>query len=65
MDQDSFIHSFSFFSLFGLFLQSAELNRLAFYFDPDTDPWPMEKWEELLPKEWNKVIKPIDNQHKY
>jgi vacuolar protein sorting-associated protein 13A/C len=38
--------------------KSAELNRLAFYFDPDTDPWPMEKWEELLPKEWNKVFMP-------
>lgn len=38
-------------------LQSGELNRLSFYFDSDTKSWPMEKpWEELLPKEWSKVL---------
>jgi hypothetical protein len=37
-------------------VQSGELNRLSFYFDTDTKPWPMEKsWEELVPKDWNKV----------
>jgi len=39
--------------------KSGELNRLSFYFDTDTKPWPMEKsWEELVPKDWNKVFLP-------
>ncbi|BBN04917.1 vacuolar protein sorting-associated protein 13A/C [Marchantia polymorpha subsp. ruderalis] len=37
--------------------KSGELQRLSFYFDPDTEPWkPEKKWEDLLPKEWAKIF---------
>ncbi len=39
-----------------LILQSGELNRLSFYFDTDSEPWPTDKpWEQFLPPEWSKV----------
>ena len=38
-------------------MQSGELNRLSFYFDTDTKPWPLEKpWAELVPQEWSTVV---------
>ncbi|KAL2636221.1 hypothetical protein R1flu_007700 [Riccia fluitans] len=37
--------------------KSGELQRLAFYFDPDTEPWkPDKKWEDLHPKEWTEIF---------
>lgn len=40
-----------------MIMQSGELNRLSFYFDTDTKPWPMEKpWAELVPEDWSKVL---------
>ncbi|KAG0604101.1 hypothetical protein M758_10G145000 [Ceratodon purpureus] len=39
--------------------KSGELNRLSFYFDTDSKPWPMDKpWEELVPQQWSKVFQP-------
>ncbi|KAG0557949.1 hypothetical protein KC19_11G167800 [Ceratodon purpureus] len=39
--------------------KSGELNRLSFYFDTDTKPWPVEKpWAELVPQDWSKAFLP-------
>lgn len=39
------------------FLQSVELDRLAFYLDSDMSPWYINKrWEDLLPSEWDQVF---------
>lgn len=39
--------------------KAGELNRLSFYFDTDTKPWPKEKsWEDLAPKDWSQVFLP-------
>ncbi|XP_073134921.1 uncharacterized protein [Henckelia pumila] len=38
--------------------KSAELERLAIYWDSDINPWFLEKrWEDLLPAEWAQVFK--------
>ncbi|XP_075505709.1 uncharacterized protein LOC142542773 isoform X1 [Primulina tabacum] len=38
--------------------KSAELERLAIYWDSDINPWYLEKpWEDLLPVEWAQVFK--------
>lgn len=39
------------------FVQSVELDRLAFYLDSDMSPWYIDKpWEDLLPSEWDQVF---------
>jgi vacuolar protein sorting-associated protein 13A/C len=39
--------------------KSGELNRLSFYFDTDSEPWPTDKpWEQFLPPEWSKIFEP-------
>jgi len=54
--QIEFYRHFLLMSNVNLIMQSGELNRLSFYFDTDTKPWPMEKsWEELVPQDWSKV----------
>lgn len=42
---------------FAFFLQSVELDRLAFYLDSDMSPWHIDKpWEDLIPFEWDQVL---------
>ncbi|CAM6084054.1 unnamed protein product [Calypogeia fissa] len=39
--------------------KSAELQRLAVYFDPDNEPWKVHKsWEDLRPNEWTQIFVP-------
>jgi vacuolar protein sorting-associated protein 13A/C len=44
--------------LLPFFLQSVELDRLAFYLDSDMSPWHIDKpWEVLTPFEWDQIFR--------